>query len=307
MDELLPIGEFSQRCGLSAKVLRSYAEQGILSPVSVDASSGYRYYDPSQLEQAKVVRLLRRAGVSLADIGPFLEAPSADTLDGWERSLAAEVIFRRQALAETRARLGLTTANTKGATVIDIRPLEDLAELERVASTLGAERRHLDDLEARFEADRPLMVIATAGEELVGTALAFRHDATAATLRIAAVAPRFRHRGVGRRLVERVEAEARRIGVERMSLGTDEEVGFWSHLGYVAHLLFQWVYDADLLEQEEASVLAGPLAGFRHWRSSFADVPQLFVELDEPRLDLVDEVRDLVSGCHVGFMMTKQL
>lgn len=279
-----------------------------LAPVSVDASSGYRYYDPNQLEQATVVRLLRRAGVSLADIGPFLAAPSADTLDGWERSLAAEVILRREALAEARARLGLTRANTKGATVIDIRPLEDPAELDRVASTLGAQRRHLDDLEARFEADRPLMVIATAGVELAGTALAFRNDPTAATLRIAAVAPRFRHRGVGRRLVERVEAEARRLGVERMSLGADEEeVGFWSHLGYVAHLLFQWVYGADLFEQEEATVLAGPLAGLRHWRSSIADVPQLFVELDEPRLDLVDEVRDLVSGCHLGFMMTKRL
>jgi len=54
-------------------------------------------------------------------------------------------------------------------------------------------------------------------------------------------------------------------------------------------------------------VLTGPLSGLRHWRSSFNDIPQLFVELDEPRLDLLNAVRDMVSGCHVGFMMSKKL
>lgn len=307
MEELLTIGEFSRRSGLSPKVLRTYADQGVLVPVSVDASSGYRYYDPLQLEQAKVVRLLRRAGVAVADIGRFLASPSAEPLDGWERSLAAEVMVRREALAEVRANLGFTAANTKGATMIELRLPRDSAELDEIGALLGTERRHLHDLEPRFPANKPLMAVATADAQVVGAALAFRNDPSFATLRLAAVTPGFRHRGVGRRLVERVEAEARRLGVERISLGTDEAVGFWSHLGYVPHLLFQWAYDADLLEQEAAAVLAGPLVGLPHWRSSFADVPQLFVELDEPRLDLVEAIRGLVVGCHVGFMMTKKL
>lgn len=58
-------------------------------------------------------------------------------------------------------------------------------------------------------------------------------------------------------------------------MGTDEAVGFWFHLGYTAILLFQWAYDGDLYEQESEAVLGGPLAGLRHWRSSFNDVPQL--------------------------------
>ena len=54
-------------------------------------------------------------------------------------------------------------------------------------------------------------------------------------------------------------------------------------------------------------MLTGPLAEARHWRSSFNHIPQLFVELDEPRLDLCNTVRDRVRGCHVGLMMSKKL
>ena len=42
--ELVTIGEFSARCGLSAKMLRSYAAAGLLVPAAVDQVSGYRYY-----------------------------------------------------------------------------------------------------------------------------------------------------------------------------------------------------------------------------------------------------------------------
>jgi PPM family protein phosphatase len=44
VSELLAIGEFSARCGLSVKVLRTYAAEGLLVPAAVDARSGYRYY-----------------------------------------------------------------------------------------------------------------------------------------------------------------------------------------------------------------------------------------------------------------------
>jgi protein phosphatase len=43
VDELLAIGEFAARSGLSAKVLRSYAAAGLLVPAAVDPWTGYRY------------------------------------------------------------------------------------------------------------------------------------------------------------------------------------------------------------------------------------------------------------------------
>jgi protein phosphatase len=42
VDELLTIGEFSPACGLSPKVLRTYAADGLLRPGAVDRGSGDR-------------------------------------------------------------------------------------------------------------------------------------------------------------------------------------------------------------------------------------------------------------------------
>jgi len=226
----MTIGEFSSRSGLSAKVLRSYAEQGVLLPSAVDPASGYRYYDAHQLQDAAIVALLRRAGVPVADIGEFLAHPSGAALDGWERSLAAEVYGRRQALAEVRGRLGLSAAPTKGATIVEIRPLEDREELRQVfdlvASTVSPPIDTSDfrfrDLDVRFPADRPLMVVAEADGRPVGGALASRNNNGWATLRIVGVVAAFQHRGIGRRLIERVETEARLLGCQAIGLGTEE-------------------------------------------------------------------------------------
>ncbi|MDQ3642307.1 MAG: GNAT family N-acetyltransferase [Actinomycetota bacterium] len=311
----MTIGEFASRCGLSAKILRTYAGLGVLVPSSVDSASGYRYYDAKQLEEAAVVALLRRSGVPVADLAEFLNSPSGEQLEGWERSLRAEVHARQDALAEVRARLGLGTARTRGVTMVEVRPVEAREELGRVFDLLGAEvAERIDtrdfrfgDLDAHFPDDQPLMLVAVAESRPVGGALAFRNDNGWATLRIIAVVEAFRHRGIGRRLVERTESEARLLGVEGIGLGTGEAVGFWFHLGYTPNLLFQWVYEPDEYEHESEALLDGPLRGLHHWRSSFNDVPQLFVELDEPRLDLLAAVRDTVNGCHVGFMMSKKL
>lgn len=199
--------------------------------------------------------------------------------------------------------------------MVDIRPLQDRTELRRVFDLIGAELAEpidsgdirIRDLDCRFPGDRRLMVVAETEGRPVGGALAFRNDDGWVALRIMAVLEPFRHRGVGRRVVERVETEARALGAQGVALGTDESVGFWFHLGYTPNLLFQWVHDAERSEQESESVLGGPLAGLPHWRSSYDGVPQLYVELDEPRLDLRNTVRQLVDGCHVGFMMHKAL
>ena len=68
MDPLLTIGDFAARARLSPKALRLYDRLGLLAPSYVDESTGYRYYRPAQVEQARTVVLLRRLGMPLADI-----------------------------------------------------------------------------------------------------------------------------------------------------------------------------------------------------------------------------------------------
>lgn len=107
MSELLAIGEFSARCGLSVKVLRTYAAEGLLVPDAVDAWSGYRYYAGHQLPRARLILQLRRAGIALREIREFLHDPDEGRLQAWERDLDREITERRRALAAARWQLAM--------------------------------------------------------------------------------------------------------------------------------------------------------------------------------------------------------
>ncbi|HEY2286762.1 MAG TPA: helix-turn-helix domain-containing protein [Streptosporangiaceae bacterium] len=74
---LLSIGEFARLSRLSAKALRRYDELGLLRPDRVDPDTGYRWYAARQLEQARLVAVLRQIGVPLARIEPMLGRPAA--------------------------------------------------------------------------------------------------------------------------------------------------------------------------------------------------------------------------------------
>ena len=102
VDDLLSIGEFSERSGLSQKRLRSYAAAGLLVPAAVDSDNGYRYYSPGQLRDAKVIDALRRADVPLAVIATALHDPASFDVEEWARRLDRTSAARRKALTEAR-------------------------------------------------------------------------------------------------------------------------------------------------------------------------------------------------------------
>jgi serine/threonine protein phosphatase PrpC len=102
VDELMAIGEFSERSGLSAKRLRTYAAEGLLTPTAVDSGSGYRYYSRGQLVEALLIETLRQAGIPLADIRAFLHQPSRRQLDDWAMQLETDANNRQGALVFAR-------------------------------------------------------------------------------------------------------------------------------------------------------------------------------------------------------------
>jgi DNA-binding transcriptional MerR regulator len=69
----ISIGEFARRSRLSIKALRLYDELGVVVPARVDAESGYRHYDVSQLEAARLVAMLRQLEFPLAEIKELIE------------------------------------------------------------------------------------------------------------------------------------------------------------------------------------------------------------------------------------------
>ncbi|MEW2079291.1 MerR family transcriptional regulator [Streptomyces sp. NPDC012403] len=106
-DELLTIGPFARMCRLSVKQLRHYDEIGLLTPVRVDAGSGYRYYAPEQARDALTIALLREMDLPLAVISQALAAEPerrAQILRA-ERDRLAERISRDQARLEMLERL----------------------------------------------------------------------------------------------------------------------------------------------------------------------------------------------------------
>src|SRR5690348_2519353 len=70
-------GAFARASGLSRKALRLYDDLDLLRPVRVDPDSGYRLYEPAQLEQARLVAWLRRLGMPLARIRAVSTLPPA--------------------------------------------------------------------------------------------------------------------------------------------------------------------------------------------------------------------------------------
>jgi DNA-binding transcriptional MerR regulator len=76
--EEIGIGEFARRSRLSLKALRLYDERGVLVPSRVDQESGYRYYDTAQLDEARLVVMLRELQLPLAAIKELLACDPAD-------------------------------------------------------------------------------------------------------------------------------------------------------------------------------------------------------------------------------------
>jgi DNA-binding transcriptional MerR regulator len=74
----ISIGEFARRSRLSLKALRLYDERGVLVPSRVDQGSGYRYYDTAQLDQARLVVMLRQLQLPLAAVKELLACDPAD-------------------------------------------------------------------------------------------------------------------------------------------------------------------------------------------------------------------------------------
>lgn len=128
-----------------------------------------------------------------------------------------------------------------------LRPVRSLEELEWVFDILGRQfatpfthqHRRFADLAQRYPQDRPLMVLAERDHggdvTIVGGALAFRaaEGSPGATIRLVAVVEAHRGMGLGRRLLEHIEAEAVRLGVDTVFLGAGADVrGFYLKLGY---------------------------------------------------------------------------
>ncbi len=105
---MLKIGDFSKLTRISVRMLRHYAELGLLMPKLTDPDSGYRYYDADQLPTACRITALKDMGFSLAAIRemlPCFDDPEALArhyqIRRTELTVAAEETAYRMRLLDT--------------------------------------------------------------------------------------------------------------------------------------------------------------------------------------------------------------
>lgn len=107
---MIKIGEFSKLVQVPVPTLRYYDQLGLLKPVEVDRSTGYRYYSASQLPRLQRILALKGLGFSLEQIGVVLaEGLTPEQMRGMLRlrhaQISQQLVEARNQLVEVEARL----------------------------------------------------------------------------------------------------------------------------------------------------------------------------------------------------------
>src|SRR4051812_23025093 len=123
MTTKLSIGDFSRMTYLSVKALRHYHDVGVLEPAEIDPSTGYRFYLPSQVGVAQMIRRLRELGLPLDDVRTILQAPDPDSRDA---ALVAHLKRMEAQLAQTQQ----TVASLR--TLLEPEPEHPVVERRRI-------------------------------------------------------------------------------------------------------------------------------------------------------------------------------
>ena len=84
----MTIGEVAKAAGVTASAIRFYESAGVLRPPA--RKNGVRDYDPSLVEQVRVLRFYRSTGVSIQDLAAMF---SGDTQA--RRENAHRIVLRR--------------------------------------------------------------------------------------------------------------------------------------------------------------------------------------------------------------------
>lgn len=140
-NNLLGIGKVATLSGLPVSALRFYDGAGVLVPAWVDPATGYRYYQPHQANQARVVAHLRRVSLPVNEIRAVLtNLPDAATI------LDAHLARLEAGLADARREISivhhlLDTSETRMHAVTVPAPAF-LAALREVRYAVGTDPNH---------------------------------------------------------------------------------------------------------------------------------------------------------------------
>ena len=130
---LMMIGEIADFYGVSRKAMRLYEKKGIIKPVKVDPTNGYRYYSAEQVQQLNALIELKALGFSLDEIKTVIDGNTA------KAPLIEMLEKKRQAWQEA-----MSVAEYKGKCLSNIiENLQSSQSAEKIAEMTDEERAWL--------------------------------------------------------------------------------------------------------------------------------------------------------------------
>jgi len=181
---MFSIGEFARHGRVSVRMLRHYDAIGLLGPASVDAASGYRFYQAGQLAELNRIIALKDLGFTLQQVQAILaEQVSAAELRGMLKLRRAEIHAHIEAetarLARVEARL--LSIEDEARVPVDGVVVKRLAPV-RVGELTGTAAGY--EPEAITHVIQPLYgelfcLMVSAGVSAAGPAIAYYEDAPA--------------------------------------------------------------------------------------------------------------------------------
>ena len=181
---MFSIGEFARHGRVSVRMLRHYDAIGLLRPASVDAASGYRFYQAGQLAELNRIIALKDLGFTLQQVQAILaEQVSAAELRGMLKLRRAEIHAHIEAetarLARVEARL--LSIEDEARVPVDGVVVKRLAPV-RVGELTGTAAGY--EPEAITPVIQPLYgelfcLMVSAGVSAAGPAIAYYEDAPA--------------------------------------------------------------------------------------------------------------------------------
>ena len=166
--EVLRVGQLAKRTGLTVRTLHHYDELGIVSPQR-RSGAGYRLYGEDDVARLLQVVLLRRLGLSLAEVRKSLDDPRhalPTALRAQAARLRAQIAHEQRLLARLDSLAGRLEQSTNGAGNDVLETLEMLTMFEKYMTeeqlaTLAERKEQLGAAHiAEVEAEWPRLIAA---------------------------------------------------------------------------------------------------------------------------------------------------
>jgi len=157
MKDVLDISEVARRTGISARALRFYEARGLVAPLRT--ASGRRLYGPGEMERIAQILALKKAGLTLAQIGRLRGGGAIDLarlVDAQLDAIAAQAASLEEAralLLSVRARLARGETIDAATFCTMIRNGDDVMQSEAWKTAL--ERHYSPEELARWAGNPP--------------------------------------------------------------------------------------------------------------------------------------------------------